>query len=109
MSNGQVKIANQRYSSVRNDFCIVFDKNATITEVPDDKSIEVRGYNFASMEEITQASRIKIVDFIGVLVNVGPMTEIQLKNGQMKGKRNIKVADESESTIDVCIWAPAAH
>jgi len=27
----------------------------------------------------------------------------------MKGKRNIRVADESESTIDVCVWAPAAH
>lgn len=75
-SNGQVKIANQRFSSVRNDFCIVFDKNATITEVPDDKSIEVRGYNFATMDDIISASRIKIVDFIGILVNVGPMCEI---------------------------------
>jgi hypothetical protein len=27
----------------------------------------------------------------------------------MKGKRNIKIADETESTIDVCVWAPAAH
>jgi len=44
--------------------------------VPDDKSIEVRGYNFATMDDIISASRIKIVDFIGILVNVGPMCEI---------------------------------
>jgi hypothetical protein len=29
-SNGNVKLANQRFATVKNDFCIVFDKNADI-------------------------------------------------------------------------------
>lgn len=30
MSNGQVKVANKKFSTVNNDFCIVFEKNACI-------------------------------------------------------------------------------
>ena len=46
MSGGKVQLANQRYSTLKNDFCIVFDKNADIVQVPNDKTIEEKGYNF---------------------------------------------------------------
>jgi len=29
-SNGYVKIANRKFTSVKNDFCVVFEKNASI-------------------------------------------------------------------------------
>jgi replication factor A1 len=35
-SNGTVKMANQKYTSIKNDFCIVFDRNSEIKEVADD-------------------------------------------------------------------------
>jgi len=38
-SNGVVKMANKRFTSIKNDFCIVFEKNAYIIEVEDDFSI----------------------------------------------------------------------
>ena len=38
-SNGVVKMANKRFTSIKNDFCIVFEKNAQIAEVEDDGSI----------------------------------------------------------------------
>ena len=38
-SNGCVKMANKRFTSIKNDFCIVFEKNAQIIEVEDDLSI----------------------------------------------------------------------
>ena len=77
--------------------------------MPNDESIEKQGYNFTSMMDIQNANRIMVIDFIGVLFGVGEVFEIQLKNGQMKGKRNIKVVDESGMEIEVHIWAPAAH
>lgn len=60
------------------------------------------------MSDIQNANRIMVVDFIGILTGVGEMFEIQLKNGTMKGKRNIKVVDDSGMEIEVHIWAPAA-
>lgn len=38
-SNGQIKMANKKFTSIKNDFCIVFEKHANITEVADDGSI----------------------------------------------------------------------
>lgn len=38
-SNGNVKIANKKFTSTKNDFCIVFEKNASIVPVDDDGSI----------------------------------------------------------------------
>ena len=38
-SNGCVKMANKKFTSIKNDFCIVFEKNAQILEVEDDGSI----------------------------------------------------------------------
>jgi ssDNA-binding replication factor A large subunit len=38
-ANGQVKMANKRYTSIQNDYSIVFDKNSTVELVQDDHSI----------------------------------------------------------------------
>ena len=35
-ANGQVKMAIQKYTSIKNDYSIVFDKNSTIELVEDD-------------------------------------------------------------------------
>jgi ssDNA-binding replication factor A large subunit len=39
LSNGQVKLANLRYTSVKNDYSLVFDVFSTIDKVEDDESI----------------------------------------------------------------------
>lgn len=52
MSGGKVQLANQRYTTLKNDFCIVFDKNADIVQVPNDVSIQERGYNFVTLDDV---------------------------------------------------------
>ena len=93
MSGGKVQLANQRYQTLKNDFCIVFDKNADIVQVPNDCSIQEKGYNFMSLEDVPNIQNVKIIDFVGVLISVGSTVELQLKSGEMKKKRSIIVAD----------------
>lgn len=38
-SNGSIKIANQRFTSIKNDHAITFDRNSQIKEVEDDTHI----------------------------------------------------------------------
>ena len=38
-SNGSVKMANQKYTSIQNDYSIVFDRNSEIEEIADDLQI----------------------------------------------------------------------
>ena len=35
-SNAAIKMANKKFTSIRNDFCIVFEKTSSIVEVEDD-------------------------------------------------------------------------
>ena len=51
-SGGNVKIANEKYTSIKNDYCLVFDRNSIIEEEPDTKSIGHQGYSFVTIEEI---------------------------------------------------------
>lgn len=104
-----MKIANQRFATVKNDFCLVFDKNAEINEVADDTTIEQKCYHFTKLDEIPNISQMRIIDFIGVLTSTGCCIDVQVRSGEVKAKRVITVADDSGLTIECCVWATVAH
>jgi len=45
-------MANKRFTSIKNDFCIVFEKNAQINEVEDDGSIAEQAFDFTNIRGI---------------------------------------------------------
>ena len=45
-------MANQKYTSIKNDYCIVFDRNSEIEEVEDSELISEVGFSFTTIEEI---------------------------------------------------------
>lgn len=63
--------------------------------MPDDESIKVRGFSFLSMLEIKGLDKTRAIDLIGIVCAVDPMTNCQLKNGQIKDKRMVSICDES--------------
>jgi len=73
-SNGSVKMANQKYTSIKNDFCIVFDRNSEIEEAEDTDNIQVQGFSFTTIDEINDFEQMRTVDAIGVITNVTPIT-----------------------------------
>ena len=67
-----MKIANQKYTSIKNDFCLVFDKNAEIIEVPEDESIQdTCGFNFIPIKDIALMEKNRVVDLIAIVHSVG--------------------------------------
>jgi len=45
-------MANKKFTSIKNDFCIVFEKNALINEVEDDGSIAIQAFEFCDIKSI---------------------------------------------------------
>ena len=35
-ANGQVKLANKKFTSIKNDYCLTFDHNADVVEAEED-------------------------------------------------------------------------
>lgn len=108
-SNGSVKMANKRFTSAKNDFCLTFDQNAVIEEVVDDKRIQNLVYSFTPIAEIESHVNQSKVDIIGVLIEVNPALNITMKNGQQKDKRNVTIADEGGKKVLLSLWGSAAH
>ena len=52
LANGQVKIANKKFTSIKNDYCLTFDMNGDIQEVEDDAQIKKQGFAFVGIKAI---------------------------------------------------------
>ncbi|CDW83120.1 replication protein a 70 kda dna-binding subunit [Stylonychia lemnae] len=103
-SNGQVKLANKKYTSITNDHCLTFDQNAEIVEVDDDSQIKQQGFSFIALKEIEQKMQNQAIDAIGVIVETGPTNSIPLKQGGNKERKNVLIADESGMKIQCSLW-----
>lgn len=67
-------MANQKYTSIKNDYCIVFDRNSEIEEVEDSNLISVVGFSFTTIEEINDFEQMRTVDAIGIITHISPIT-----------------------------------
>ena len=74
-------MANKKFTSVRNDFCIVFEKNSDIQEVKDDGSISNQAFDFCAIKDIEEIVQQKTIDVVGVISEMGQKDSINLKSG----------------------------
>ncbi len=102
-------MANQKYSSIKNDFCLTFDKNAHIEACAEDDSIKGIGFNFVTIDEINDYEQSRTVDTIGIVTQVGAVAQINIKNtGLQKDKRSVTIVDESQLQIQITFWGKQA-
>ena len=112
-ANGSIKIANQKYTSIKNDYTIVFDRDSAIEEVPEDRSIQSQGFSFVTIEEINDFEQQRTVDVAGVITSVGTVSSFQPKSYDgnprpAKDKRSLQLADETGLQIQVTLWGTHA-
>lgn len=104
-SNGCVKMANKKFTSIKNDFCIVFEKNAQIIEVEDDNSIAVQAFEFCDIKSIVEVQQMKTVDVCGVVAEVSDNETVNLRKGSSKVRKYVTLIDDSGFAISLTLWA----
>ena len=106
-----MKLANKRFTTIPNDFCITFDQHAKIEEVQEapDARIQGGGFNFTTLRQVAEAEQVHMIDLIAVVTEVQPMGSIQLKTtGENKDKRTITLCDDTGVSINATLWGAAA-
>lgn len=106
-AGGQVKLANKRYSSIKNDYCITFDSSTIIKKVNNDAQISKEGFQFTSISSLSDLAANATVDVLGVILDVSSIQMINMKTGQQRAKRELKIVDETNASISVTIWGDA--
>ena len=104
MSGGLVKQANKKFTTIPNDYCIIFDKNAVINQADDDERIAASKQEFIGIDILWKENSAVYVDFIGIIHHMGSAQRIQTKTGDWREKRNIILADDSGLMINACFW-----
>lgn len=104
-SNGCVKMANKKFTSIKNDFCIVFEKNAQIIEVVDDGSIAAQAFEFCDIKMIQEVQQMKTLDVCGIIAEVSDNEMVNLRKGSQKTRKYVTLIDDSGCAISLTLWA----
>jgi ssDNA-binding replication factor A large subunit len=112
-SKGTVKIANQKFTSIKNDYCITFSPYSDIKKMDDDSKIRKVAFSFSTLDEITRKGEGKSLDFIGIVVGSTEVSSINLKSGSTKDKKDYELIDDSGNNetmkITVTLWGTPAR
>ena len=69
ISEAFVKMANKRFTSIDNDYCIVFSKESKVEKCADDVDIQSNSYNFTGLEDINDIVQSKKQNRFESLIN----------------------------------------
>lgn len=93
-TNGQIKIANKKFTSIKNDYCITFEYSTQVEQCAEDTQIKGDAYSFTSLKGIEELVQQCTVDVIGVVLDVGPIGSLNMKDGTSCDKRTLTIGDE---------------
>ena len=102
ISNATVKVANRKFTSINNDYCLGFHRNTNIKEVSDlgGRSIKKQGFSFVSIGELAKDKQDLSCDVVGIITDIGPEDSIMTKKGDTLAKRNFTLLDLSTLTTE---------
>lgn len=103
-SNGKVTMANKRFSSIKNDFTIIFEEHANIEEQADDGTIQAQAFEFVEIKDLQDEKANRTVDLCSLVAEVGESDTIKLKSGAEKQRRQVTLADDSNCAIGLTLW-----
>ena len=109
MSGGSIKLANKKFTTIPNDYCISFDTHTKFDPAGEDVAIGKTGYAFKTIESLGGLQPKSSVDIIGLVTDVTPVTQVKLRSGEEKDRRTITIADDSGSSVDITFWGAAAR
>jgi len=107
-SRGGCKIANRQYNRTNHRYELVFDRDGLVEPAADDGHIAAVKFNFVDLRVVQSKTMPCSVDVCGIIVAFKPVVEFTSKDGKALVKRDITVADDTATSMDVAIWGDRA-
>lgn len=98
-------MANKKFTSIKNDYCLTFDQDAEIEESPEDVQIQSAVFSFTPLKEIEHMPPQATIDVIGVVAEIGELGSITLKDNKgTRDKREVTIMDDGDVSIKITLW-----
>lgn len=97
ISNCSVKIANKRFTSIKNDYCLFISENSRF-DLHEDQDVDIDDIYITRtpISQIAKSAQGTSLDLVGMVVSEEEIREIQTKTGSTRKLRTIVVVDNSK-------------
>ncbi|KAL3743846.1 hypothetical protein ACJRO7_019023 [Eucalyptus globulus] len=105
ISRGTLKPAQKNFNHLRNDHEIYLETTSIVQPcIEDDNQIPRQQFHFHPISDVEGMESNSIVDVIGVVHSINPVTSIMKKNGSETQKRTLHLKDESGRSVELTLW-----
>ncbi|KAJ9648906.1 Replication factor A protein 1 [Coniosporium tulheliwenetii] len=106
----KVNMAKKQFSNLNNDYELVLERDTVIEAAPDQSSVPQVRFNFTSIGDLESVEKNTTIDTIGVLQQVGEVSEIVSKTtSKPYAKRELTLVDNTNHSVRLTIWGDTAH
>ncbi|KAI1380883.1 replication factor-a protein [Hypoxylon crocopeplum] len=105
----RVSLAKKQFTNLPNDYELTFERDTVIEKAEDQSSVPQVRFNFVNIQELQTVEKDATVDVVGVLKEVGEVSQITSKNtGKFFDKRELTLVDDSQFSVRLTIWGKTA-
>lgn len=106
----RVQLAKKQFSNLNNDYELTFEKDTVVEKAEDTEGVPQVHFYFISIADLQTVEKDKTIDCIGVLQNVGAVSEITSKTtGKPYSKRELTLVDNTGYNVRLTIWGKTAE
>jgi len=109
LSRGSVKVANRQFNPCNHRYELTFDKEALVALAADDAEIKTMQFNFIDLRVLQNKTLPAKADLCGVVVAFKPAFSFKSRDGKDLVKREVTLADDTATSIDVTLWGERAQ
>jgi len=107
-SRGTVKVANKQYNNCNHRYELTFDRDVQVAEVTGETEEYKVQFNFTDLRAVKSKVLPCRVDLCGIVTQFSPTSSVTTKDGRELVKRDIKIADDTATSLDVTLWGENA-
>lgn len=109
LTKGSVKVANRQYNQCNHRYELIFDKDALVAPAANDIEIKTMQFNFTDLRALQSKTLPATVALCGVVVSFKPLFSFKSRDGKDLIKREVTVADDTATSIDITLWGERAQ
>ncbi len=100
-AGGRVKMANRKFTSIDNDYCIYFSNTSAIHKLEDDGQIKENGYAFRSIKDANDMPVGSALDIVAVVQGADEPQELNTRAGEVLKKMTIYIIDDGNQPFTI--------
>ena len=106
----KVQLAKKQFSNLNHAYELTFEKDTVVEKAEDTEGVPEVTFNFTSLADLQTVEKDSTIDCIGVLQDVGEVSEITSKtSGKPFSKRELSLVDNTGFNVRLTIWGKTAQ